>query len=99
MPALHSLDALFLCVLLRGPNYGLGIASTLAQLHPRFRPGVGALYPALQRMQRAGWVATAKADSLPQSDARARVLYELTPKGRRLAKQLATSYRSLPVLA
>lgn len=91
----YSLEALFLCVLLRGPNNGTGILAQLAQLDADLHPAAGATYPALRRLKEEG-LATSK-DVPPPADrgGRPRRFYALTPKGRRRANQLSRFYGAL----
>ena len=91
----YSLEALFLCVLLRGPNNGSGIVAQLAELDSGLHPGQGATYPALRRLEEEG-LATSK-NVLPPADrgGRPRRFYALTPKGRRRATQLSRFFGAL----
>lgn len=79
-----TLDLLILRTLVFGPVHGHGIARYIRQTSEDvLQVEHGSLYPALQRLERDGWIA-AKWDQ----DARGRDMkfYRLTPAGR---KQLA----------
>ncbi len=80
-----SLDLLVLKILARrGPLHGYGLAVAIEQISDEvLRVEEGSLYPALHRMEEAGWI---RADwTVTEKHRRARV-YEITAKGR---KQLA----------
>jgi PadR family transcriptional regulator, regulatory protein PadR len=81
-----TLDLLVLNTLHRGPQHGYGIAAHLQQVSgDLLRVEEGSLYPALHRMEQAGWIAAAW-DVTPNGR-RARV-YSLTRAGRtRLAEE------------
>ena len=85
MPLLQgTLDLLILRTLLFGPVHGHGIATHIQRTSDDvLQVEHGSLYPALQRLERAGLIA-----SRWEQTARGREmkLYRLTPKGR---KQLA----------
>jgi transcriptional regulator len=76
-----ALDLLILKTLGLGPNHGWGIQQRIRQVS-RETLGVsqGSLYPALHRLEAAGWLTSAMAPS--ENNRRARV-YRLTPTGRR----------------
>ncbi len=80
-----ALDLLVLTVLSRrGPLHGYGIATAIEDLSEEaLRIDEGSLYPALHRMEEAGWI-TAKW-MVTENKRRARI-YELTRAGK---KQLA----------
>ena len=76
-----TLDLLILRTLLFGPVHGHGIAKHIRQTSEDILlVEHGSLYPALQRLERDGWI-TAKWEQ----DARARDMkfYRLTPAGRK----------------
>ena len=79
---LHGhLDLLILSSLARGPMHGWAIAQRLAILSDRvFEVGQGSIYPALRRLETAGWVTARVAVS--EAGRRAR-FYSLTPAGQR----------------
>ncbi len=79
--ALDKLDLLILKALALAPLHGYGIGQRLEQLSDgEIRVTLGALYPALQRLERAGLV-TAEW-SVSENNRRARY-YTLAPAGRR----------------
>jgi PadR family transcriptional regulator, regulatory protein PadR len=79
-----TLDLLILKALSLGPLHGLGIARRVEQLTKgAFQVRPGSLFPALYRMERAGWVTAEEGKSESRRDAK---YYSLTPRGR---KQLA----------
>lgn len=80
-----ALDLLVLTVLgRRGPLHGYGIANAIGDLSQEaLRIDEGSLYPALHRMEEAGWI---EADwTITENKRRARI-YQLTRAGK---KQLA----------
>ena len=85
------LEGLLLAVLLQSPGHGYALSERLA-----VRSGgalvvpEGSLYPALQRLERAGLVASAWA----VVDGRRRRVYELTAAGRRHAGSAARQWRT-----
>ena len=83
---LHGhLDLLILSSLAGGPMHGWAIAQRLRILSDQvFEVGQGSIYPALRRLEAAGWISAKVAVS--EAGRRAR-FYSLTPAGRR---QLAT---------
>lgn len=80
-----TLDMLILRVVQAGPVHGLQIAQTIErQSDDALLVEQGSLYPALHRLERRGWIASAWGVS--DTNRRAK-FYRLTPVGR---KQLAT---------
>ena len=76
-----TLDLLILRTLLFGPVHGHGIAKHIRQTSEDvLRVEHGSLYPALQRLEREGWIT-----SQWEQDARGREMkfYRLTPAGRK----------------
>jgi transcriptional regulator len=76
-----TLDLLILRTLLFGPIHGHGIAKHIRQTSEDIlQVEHGSLYPALQRLERDGWIA-----SKWEQDPRGREMkfYRLTPAGRR----------------
>ena len=76
-----TLDLLILRTLLLGPRHGHGISKHIRQTSEDvLLVEHGSLYPALQRLEREGWITSAW-----QADARGRdmKLYRLTPAGRK----------------
>ena len=81
-----SLDLLVLKILWRQPRlhgYAL-MAAIQARSGEVLRVEEGSLYPALHRMEEAGWI---RAEWITKENGRRSRLYELTPEGK---KQLAT---------
>jgi PadR family transcriptional regulator, regulatory protein PadR len=75
-----TLDLLVLKVLSRGPEHGYAIAAHLQAVSGDvLRVEEGSLYPALHRMEQAGWIAAEW--QITGNKRRARV-YQLTPAGR-----------------
>jgi PadR family transcriptional regulator PadR len=85
MPLLQgTLDLLILRTLLFGPTHGHGIAKHIQRTSDDvLQVEHGSLYPALQRLERAGLI-TSKWEQTERG--REMKMYRLTPKGR---KQLA----------
>jgi transcriptional regulator len=80
-----TLDMLILRTLLFGPRHGHAIAKSIEQTSQDvLRVDHGSLYPALQRLERRGWVLAKWGTSENNRQAR---YYRLTTAGR---KQLAT---------
>lgn len=76
-----TLDLLILKTLQRGAQHGYGIANHIATLSDAvLRVEEGSLYPALHRMEQAGWI-TAEW-SVTENNRRARV-YRLTRNGQK----------------
>lgn len=76
-----TLDLLVLKTLSRGPQHGYGIVSHLQTVSDEtLRVEEGSLYPALHRMEQAGWIAAEW--KLTINNRRARV-YRLTRSGQR----------------
>lgn len=76
-----TLDLLVLKVLTRGPEHGYGITLRVKQLsEDALRVEEGSLYPALHRMEQAGWIAPEWKAS--ENNRRAKY-YRLTLKGKR----------------
>ncbi len=76
-----TLDLLILKALALEPMHGLGISRRIAQVtSDTFQVKPGSLFPALHRMEEAGWLAS----SWGESDANRRAkFYQLTAAGRR----------------
>jgi transcriptional regulator len=83
-----TLDLLVLKTLSGGPQHGYGIATHVAALSDEvLRVEEGSLYPALHRMEQAGWIAAEW--RVTENNRRAR-LYRLTKAGdKRLEEELA----------
>jgi len=95
MPLLQgTLDLLILRTLLFGPTHGHGIAKHIQRTSDDvLQVEHGSLYPALQRLERAGLI-TSKWEQTERG--RKMKLYRLTPKGR---KQLAVEESKWRTLA
>jgi PadR family transcriptional regulator PadR len=78
---LGTLDLLVLNVLNLGPLHGLGVARRIGQVtRGAFQVKPGSLFPALYRMEQAGWLASSWGVSETNRKAR---YYRLTAAGRR----------------
>jgi PadR family transcriptional regulator PadR len=79
-----TLDVLILKVLALKPMHGLGISRRIAQVtNDTFQVQPGSLFPALHRMEEAGWLSAAWGES--DNNRRAK-FYQLTSTGRRRLK-------------
>ncbi len=79
--AAEKLDLLILKTLALGPLHGYGIGQRIEQVSGGvFRVTLGSLYPALQRLERAGFIDSEWRTS--ENNRRARY-YEITRSGRR----------------
>ena len=88
-----TLDLLILRTLIFGPEHGQGIARAIQQTsHEELLVEHGALYPALQRLEKRGWIAAEWGTS--PNNRRARY-YVLTAAGRRQLAKEATKWRRL----
>jgi PadR family transcriptional regulator, regulatory protein PadR len=89
-----TLDLLILRALALTELHGLSISQRIAQItNGTFHVKPGSLFPALHRMQEAGWLSSAWGDS--QNNRRAK-FYRLTAAGRR---QLQTETRQWETIA
>ena len=80
-----TLDVLILKVLALQPMHGLGISNRIAQVtRNTFLVKPGSLFPALHRMEEAGWLTSSWGES--ENNRRAK-FYRLTAAGRRQLKQ------------
>ena len=76
-----TLDLLILKALSAGPQHGVAIAQRVAQItNGTFQVGPGSLFPALHRMEEAGWLAGEWGESENNRKAK---YYRLTREGRR----------------
>jgi PadR family transcriptional regulator PadR len=76
-----TLDLLVLNTLRHGPQHGYGIAAHVQRVsNDLLRVEEGSLYPALHRMEQAGWIA---ADWQVTANQRRARLYRLTRAGRK----------------
>src|ERR1700724_765607 len=89
-----TLDLLILRALALTEMHGLAISHRVAQItNGTFQVKPGSLFPALHRMEEAGWLASAWGDS--ENNRRAK-FYRLTAAGRR---QLQTETREWETIA
>lgn len=94
-PPLRASDFLVLVVLSDGPQHGYAIAQAIrerSRQHVTIRPGD--LYRVLYRMDRAGLIEPAESARETAADDR-RVLYRITPLGRRVARAQAAVMNEL----
>jgi transcriptional regulator len=85
-----KIDLLILTTLALAPLHGFGIGQRIEQMSGGvFRITLGALYPALQRLERAGYV---KAEWRASENNRRARYYRLTPAGRRKAAASRQSF-------
>ena len=76
-----TLDLLVLKSLAPGPLHGLGVSNRIAQITKEtFKVKPGSLFPALHRMEEAGWLQSSWGES--ENNRRAKY-YRLTAAGRR----------------
>lgn len=80
-----TLDLLILNTLTLGPLHGLGVSRRIEQVTKgAFVVKPGSLFPALHRMEEAGWLESSWGES--ENNRRAKY-YELTKAGRRQLRQ------------
>src|SRR3984957_8561264 len=80
-----TLDVLILKVLVLEPLHGLGISRRIAQVTGEtFQVKPGSLFPALHRMEEAGWLSSTWGES---ENSRRAKFYRLTKAGTRQLKQ------------
>jgi PadR family transcriptional regulator, regulatory protein PadR len=80
-----TLDVLILKVLALEPLHGLGISRRIAQVTENtFQVKPGSLFPALHRMQEAGWLSSSWGES---ENTRRAKFYQITKAGTRQLKQ------------
>ena len=90
---LGTLDLLVLKVLELEPLHGLGVGRRIEQVTlGAFQVKPGSLFPALYRMEHAGWLASSWGQS--ENNRRARY-YRLTPAGRRQLVQQESRWDAL----
>jgi transcriptional regulator len=88
-----TLPLLVLTVLARrGPLHGYGITAFIASLSDVLRVEEGSLYPALHRMEEAGWI---KARWATTDKGRRARTYELTATGRKQLDAEESRWRSI----
>jgi transcriptional regulator len=80
-----TLDVLILKVLTLEPMHGLGISRRIAQVTGEtFQVKPGSLFPALHRMEEAGWLSSEWGES---DNSRRAKFYRLTKAGRKQLKE------------
>ncbi len=85
-----TLDVLILKVLALEPMHGLGISRRVGQVTSgTFQVKPGSLFPALHRMQEAGWLTSFWGESENRRRAK---FYQLTNLGRRRLKEETTQW-------
>jgi PadR family transcriptional regulator, regulatory protein PadR len=88
-----TLDVLILKVLAVQPMHGLGISRRIAQVtNATFQVKPGSLFPALHRMEEAGWLTSEWGES--EKNRRAK-FYRLTKVGVRKLKQETDDWRRI----
>ena len=88
-----TLDLLVLKALALGPLHGLGVSHRIEQLtRGTFQVKPGSLFPALHRMEEAGWLASSWGES--ENHRRARY-YQLTKAGRRQLETETEDWRRI----
>src|SRR5512138_3388209 len=92
---LGTLDLLVLKVLDLGPLHGLGVARRIEQVtRGTFQVKPGSLFPALYRMEEAGWLASSWGVSETNRKAR---YYRLTAAGRRQLDAETSEWKRIAV--
>jgi transcriptional regulator len=85
-----TLDLLILKALSLEPMHGLGVARRIEQItRGTFAVKPGSLFPALHRLEQAGWLDSEWGESTNRRRAR---FYRLTPAGRRQLKAEADEW-------
>src|SRR5437667_36305 len=88
-----TLDLLILKSLALGEMHGLGIARRIEQVtQGTFQVKPGSLFPALHRMEEAGWLASAWGESENRRKAK---FYRLTKAGRRQLQTETNDWRKV----
>jgi PadR family transcriptional regulator, regulatory protein PadR len=88
-----ALPLLVLKILVRrGPLHGYGITTQIETMSEVLRVEEGSLYPALHRMEEAGWV---KAEWVVTDNKRRARLYEVTVAGRQQLDAQEARWRSV----
>lgn len=86
-----TLDLLILKALDLGRLHGLGVARRVEQItRGTFQVGAGSLFPALHRMEEAGWLASSWGESENRRKAK---YYELTRAGRKQLERETVEWR------
>lgn len=90
-----TLDLLILRALSTGELHGLGVARRVDQItRGTFAVGPGSLFPALHRMERAGWVEGFWGESENRRRAK---FYRITPNGRKQMKAETAEWQTIVV--
>jgi DNA-binding PadR family transcriptional regulator len=85
------LEFAILGLLHESPLHGYELKKRLDSLLGRFRAfSYGSLYPALAKMERAGWIVKESAGSSAMAGRRSRVVYKLTAEGKERFQQHVT---------
>jgi len=88
-----TLDLLILKALGPGPLHGLGVAHRIEQItNGTFEVKPGSLFPALHRMEEAGWLAASWGESKSKRKAK---FYQLTKAGRRQLESEKDDWRRI----
>jgi transcriptional regulator len=88
-----TLDLLILRTLIFGPQHGQGVARAIQQTSDEeLLVEHGALYPALQRLEKRGWISAKWGVSTNNRKAR---FYSLTPAGRRQLVRETSKWKRL----
>ena len=88
-----TLDLLVLKALAHGPLHGLAVSHRIAQItQGTFEVRPGSLFPALHRMEEAGWLSATWGES--ENNRRAK-FYQLTPAGRRQFQAEARDWKRI----
>ena len=90
-----TLDLLILKTLALGPQHGWGISQRIQQISENvLRVNQGSLYPALQRLDTAGWIESAWGASENNRQAK---FYRLTKQGERRLKHETAQWERMTV--
>lgn len=90
-----TLDLLILKALTLGPLHGMGVSRRIEQVTKgAFRVQPGSLFPALHRMEQAGWLESYWGESETKRRAK---YYELTRAGRRQLKEETSEWSRISV--
>jgi PadR family transcriptional regulator, regulatory protein PadR len=76
----------------RGPIHGYGITAQIEAISDLLRVEEGSLYPALHRLEEAGWV---RAKWTTTENTRRARIYDITPAGRKQLQQEESRWASV----
>jgi transcriptional regulator len=76
----------------RGPLHGYGITAQIEAISDQLRVEEGSLYPALHRLEEAGWV---RAKWMTTENKRRARIYGITPAGRKQLEQEESRWTSV----